>query len=246
MRKSKFILLPVLTLLYIGAVTTSCEGGIERYNIDAPDNIQQIADSIAEEKAKIDTGDTVYVTIANSIVGAEDCSTPWNGATSQWFAVPSNRLLHIDFINHGSEANNWNNWNLRLADASDDKVELFVIRSDAYGWGNGDFALSAMEHNYADLAAKAGIEDIWEYFRSVMDGARVEMEIDHSKTGNVYVTAPCMQQTEISWLKSTISRFQLPMMSMQLWFAMAAGLISRMHILLHQRFRLWRILKPFQ
>ena len=189
MRKSKFILLPVLTLLYIGAATTSCEGGIERYNIDAPDNIQQIADSIAEEKSKIDTGDTVYVTIANSIVGAEDCSTGWNEATSQWFAVPSNRLLHIDFINHGSEANNWNNWNLRLADASDDKVELFVIRSDAYGWGNGDFALSAMEHNYADLAAKAGIEDIWEYFRSVMDGARVEMEIDHSKTGNVYVTA---------------------------------------------------------
>lgn len=194
MRKSKFILLPVLTLLYIGAATTSCEGGIERYNIDAPDNIQQIADSIAEEKAKIDTGDTVYVTIANSIVGAEDCSTGWDGATSQWFTVPANRLLHIDFINHGSEANNWNNWNLRMADATENKVELFVIRSDAYGWGNGDFALSAMEHNYADLAAKAGIEDIWEYFRSVMDGARVEMEIDHSKTGNVYVTATMYAQ----------------------------------------------------
>ncbi len=194
MRKSKFILLPVLTLLYMGAATTSCEGGIERYNIDAPDNIQQIADSIAEEKAKIDTGDTVYVTIANSIVGAEDCSTGWDGATSQWFTVPANRLLHIDFINHGSEANNWNNWNLRMADATENKVELFVIRSDAYGWGNGDFALSAMEHNYAELAAKAGIEDIWEYFRSVMDGARVEMEIDHSKTGNVYVTATMYAQ----------------------------------------------------
>ena len=73
-------------------------------------------------------------------------------------------------------------------------MELFVIRSDAYGWGNGDFALSAMEHNYAELAAKAGIEDIWEYFRSVMDGARVEMEIDHSKTGNVYVTATMYAQ----------------------------------------------------
>ena len=194
MRKSKFILLPVLTLLYMGAATTSCEGGIERYNIDAPDKIQQLADSIAEEKAKIDTGDTVYVTIANSIVGAEDCSTGWDGATSQWFTVPANRLLHIDFINHGSEANNWNNWNLRMADATENKVELFVIRSDAYGWGNGDFALSAMEHNYAELAAKAGIEDIWEDFRSVMDGARVEMEIDHSKTGNVYVTATMYAQ----------------------------------------------------
>lgn len=194
MRKSKFILLPVLTLLYIGAATTSCEGGIERYNIDAPDNIQQIADSIAEEKAKIDTGDTVYVTIANSIVGAEDCSTVWDGATSQWFTVPANRLLHIDFINHGSEANNWNNWNLRLADASENKVELFVIRSDAYGWGNADFALSAMEFNYGKLAASAGVEDLWAYFRSVMDGARVEMEIDHSKTGNVYVTATMYAQ----------------------------------------------------
>jgi hypothetical protein len=81
-----------------------------------------------------------------------------------------------------------------MADATENKVELFVIRSDAYGWGNGDFALSAMEHNYAELAAKAGIEDIWEYFRSVMDGARVEMEIDHSKTGNVYVTATMYAQ----------------------------------------------------
>ena len=194
MRKFKFILLSVLTLLYIGPAMTSCDGGIERYDIDAPDDIQQQIDSIAEEKAKIDTGDTVYVTIANSIVGAEDCSTPWDGATSQWFAVPSNRLLHIDFINHGSEANNWNNWNLRLADASENKVELFVIRSDAYGWGNTDFALSAMEFNYGELAASAGVEDLWAYFRSVMDGARVEMEIDHSKTGNVYVTATMYAQ----------------------------------------------------
>lgn len=194
MRKIKIILLSVLTLLYIGPALTSCEGEIERYDIEAPDDIQQKIDSISEEKAKIDTGDTVYVTIANSIVGAEDCSTPWDGATSQWFAVPSNRLLHIDFINHGSEANNWNNWNLRLADASENKVELFVIRSDAYGWGNADFALSAMEQNYGELAAKAEIEDMWEYFRSVMDGARVEMEIDHSKTGNVYVTATMYAQ----------------------------------------------------
>ena len=187
MRKFKFILLSVLTLLYIGPAMTSCDGEIERYNIDAPDDIQQKIDSIAEEKAKIDTGDTVYVTIANSIVGAEDCSTPWNGATSQWFAVPSNRLLHIDFINHGSEANNWNNWNLRVADASENKVELFVLRSDAYGLGGA--VLSAIENNYADCATAAGYEDMWEYFRSVMDGARVEMEIDHSKTGNVYITA---------------------------------------------------------
>lgn len=194
MRKIKFILLSVLTLLYIGPAMTSCEGEIERYDIEAPDDIQQQIDSIAEEKAKVDTGDTVYVTIANSIVGAEDCSTGWDGATSQWFAVPSNRLLHIDFVNHGSEANNWNNWNLRVADASENKVELFVIRSDAYGWGNSDFALSAMEQNYGELAANAGVEDMWEYFRSVMDGARVEMEIDHSKTGNVYVTATMYAQ----------------------------------------------------
>ena len=187
MRKFKFILLSVFTLLYIGLALTGCDGEIERYEIDAPKDIQQKIDSIAEEKAKIDTGDTVYITIANSIVGAEDCSTGWNGATSQWFAVPSNRLLHIDFINHGSEVNNWNNWNLRVADASENKVELFVLRSDAYGLGGA--VLSAIENNYADCATAAGYEDMWEYFRSVMDGARVEMEIDHSKTGNVYITA---------------------------------------------------------
>ena len=130
--------------------------------------------------------------ITTAIAGADDCSTGWDGALSQWFTVPSNKLLHVDFINHGSEANNWNNWNLRMATApgsdADGYSELFVIRSDAYGWGNSDFNIAMLKNDYADAAAAHGVEDMWAYFRSVMDGARVEMEIDHSKTGNVYVT----------------------------------------------------------
>ena len=191
MRKKGLILFSLGTLLYTVPQLTGCSD-IEYYKIDAPENLQEKIDSIAEERASKNSGDTTYVTITTAIAGSDDCSTGWDGALSQWFTVPSNKLLHIDFINHGSEANNWNNWNLRMATApgseADGYSELFVIRSDAYGWGNADFAMAMLKNDYADAAAAHGIEDMWAYFRSVMDGARVEMEIDHSKTGNVYVT----------------------------------------------------------
>lgn len=191
MRKARLILLSIGTLFYIVPQLAGCSD-IEQFTIDAPEDLQEKIDSIAREKAKRNTGDTTYVTITTAIAGAEDYSTGWDKALSQWFKVPSNRLLHVDFINHGSEANNWNNWNLRLATApgsdAEGYSELFVIRSDAYGWGNADFNMAMLRNNYGEVAKAHGVEDMWEYFRSVMEGAVVSMEIDHSKTGNVYVT----------------------------------------------------------
>lgn len=191
MSKKTLFLLSAGTLLYMVSHLAGCTG-IDTYNIDAPEDLKQRIDSIAAAKASQSTGDTTYITITTAIAGAEDCSTGWDAATSQWFTIPSNKLLHIDFVNHGSGANNWNNWNLRLASApgadADGYEELFVIRSDAYGWGNADYNSAMLHQDYNDAAVKKGFDDMWAYFRSVMEGARVEMEIDHSKTGNVYVT----------------------------------------------------------
>jgi hypothetical protein len=71
-------------------------------------------DSIAAARASADTGDTTYVNIATAIVGAEDNGSAWWTAFSDYFTIPSNKLLHLEFVNHGSGVNNWNNWNLAV------------------------------------------------------------------------------------------------------------------------------------
>jgi hypothetical protein len=163
-----------------------CES-LDFYSIDAPSDLQRRIDSIAA--AKPNTGDTTYIIIATPIVGPEDNSAGWWAYFSDYFTIPSNKLLHLEFVNHGTGVNNWNNWNLALANAARDAegyAEYFLLRSDAYGWGNADYDGSMISHNYPDTD---GDDDIWNDFRTTMQGARVSLDIDHSATGNVFVTA---------------------------------------------------------
>jgi hypothetical protein len=99
---------------------------------------------------------------------------------------------------NGGSANKWNNWNLALSNVADrdagDYTEYFVIRSDAYGWGNEDFDLAMITNDYNDLD---GDEDVWNDFRTTMDGAYVTLEIDHSVSGNVFVTATAVGTNDI-------------------------------------------------
>lgn len=167
-------------------------GGCQKldiYSIDAPSDLQSRIDSI--EAAKPNTGDTTYLTVATPIVGAEDNSSGWNSNVfSDKFTIPANKLLHMEFINYGTEDANWNNWNLFVANiadrSADNYSEYFVLRSDGYGWGNADFDINMISQNYPDTN---GNDDIWDDFRATMDGATVSMDIDHSVTGNVFVTA---------------------------------------------------------
>ncbi len=160
------------------------------YSINAPSDLQARIDSIAAAKAAQNTGDTTYIDIATAIVGADDNSAAWWTAFSDYFTVPSNKLLHIEFVNQGSGANNWNNWNLAVANMADrdaeSYAEYFVLRSDAFGWGNADFASGVISQNYPDTD---GDGDVWNDFRTTMQGAYVTIEVDHSATGNAYVTA---------------------------------------------------------
>lgn len=164
---------------------------VDIFSIDAPSDLQSRIDSIALAKAGVDTGDTTYINIATAIVGAEDNSAAWWTAFSDYFAIPTNKLLTLEFVNHGSGINNWNNWNLAITNEVGDRdgegyAEYFVLRSDAYGWGNEDFTLDMISQNYPDTD---GDGDIWNDFRTTMQGAYVTIEVDHSATGNVFVTA---------------------------------------------------------
>ncbi|MEQ9306759.1 MAG: hypothetical protein RJQ14_22785, partial [Marinoscillum sp.] len=95
-----------IVLVAFGLV--SCEGELDIYSIDAPSDLQARIDSIAAAKAAVDTGDTTFIGISTAIVGAEDYSSAWYTAFSDYFTIPTNKLLHLEFVNHnGGGANNW-------------------------------------------------------------------------------------------------------------------------------------------
>jgi hypothetical protein len=115
-------------------------------------------------------------------VGSADCSAGWWTTFSDYFEIPANHTLTLNFINHTSGVNNWNNWNLCVAtDAERDGAgydEYFVIRSDLYGWGGSYNASNWSSEGYGD----------WDLFRQNMEGADVTITITR-KNEMVYVTA---------------------------------------------------------
>lgn len=166
---------------------------ISLYEVDAPDDLQSKIDEIAKEREKANSGDTTRLVINTAIAGNEDFSSGWWGAFSDNFKIPSGKCLHLEFVNRSSRANNWSNWNLAVttadAHSTDDDAsyaEYFVLRSDAYGWGNADYASSLINTDYFEEGHLSG----WDEFReNYMDGAYVTMEIDHASAGYAYVTA---------------------------------------------------------
>lgn len=199
--KFKLMKITKLTRCVLGAAVlvafslVGCEMS-DIYSIDSPSDLQSKIDSIAAANASVDTGDTTYLTISTTLVGLEDNSAAWWAYFSDYFSIPTNKLLHLEFVNHGTGTNNWNNWNLAIVNTpdrdADSYAEYFVLRSDAYGWGGAmadegySFDLSAITNDYPDTD---GDGDVWNDFRTTMQGAYVTMDIDHSSTGYVYVTA---------------------------------------------------------
>ncbi|MBN1119367.1 MAG: hypothetical protein JXA77_19305 [Bacteroidales bacterium] len=189
MKTAKLMICTLCTAVLAALVFVGCEK-LDPYSIDAPSDLQNRIDSIEAAKAGAATGDTTYLSIATAIVGPEDNSAGWWAYFSDYFTIPANKLLVLEYVNHGTGVNNWNNWNLAIVNVADRDAdnysEYFVLRSDAYGWGNDDFDLAMISQNYPDID---GDEDIWNDFRSIIQGAYVTLKIDHSVTGNVFVTA---------------------------------------------------------
>ncbi len=178
---------------------------LDVYSVNAPADIQSRIDSIAAENGNVEAGDTTYLEITTPTVGAEDNSSEWWTAFSDIFHIPTGQRLVLEFINHSSGDDNWNNWNLVVTNnvdsrESDDYKEYFVLRSDAYGWEGdmGDegypFDADMISNNYQDID---GDGDVWNDFRETMQGAYVTMEVDHSTTGYVFVTATAVGKDSV-------------------------------------------------
>ncbi len=190
MKRIKSLMLRLLAAAaFVASVSVSCSE-ISFIDINPPADLQSKIDSIQALKDAQNTGDKTVIEIGTAIVGAEDYSSAWFTEFSDYFAIPQGKCLTLEFINHnGGSVNNWNNWNLAVVTGerdTDGYAEFFVIRSDAYGWGNADYNGAMFEIEYPDID---GDGDIWNDFRAGLDGATVVMEVDYSKEGVVFVTA---------------------------------------------------------
>ena len=191
MRIRNLMLKALCAVALVASVSVSCSE-IDFIEIDAPADLQHKIDSVQHVKDSLAAllGDKTMIDISVAEVGASDYTSGWWVDFSQYFEVPQGKCLTIKFINHnGGSVNNWNNWNLCVATGerdSDGYSEFFVLRSDAYGWGNGDYNSAMIGQDYPDTD---GDGDIWNDFRKHLDGAEVEMMIDYAAAGTVFVTA---------------------------------------------------------
>ncbi len=109
-------------------------------------------------------------------VGAEDCTSEFFGALSPMVKMKDGDTLRWGFYNYnGGSTLNWNNWVLVLTNGIENGaagyLEHFVIRSDAFGWGDGNYDASTIVSPFN-----------WDTFCSMMDGAYVDLTL--KRTGN--------------------------------------------------------------
>ncbi len=130
--------------------------------------------------AGIDGKNTVWGKKPQNVmnVGLADNTTPFFSDFSPYYTVSDNSEIRLSFTNHTDKAENWDNWILAF---TNDKgrnengyTEYFVLRADAYGWGNY-YNASTISHNYD-----------WATFKKDMDGAKVDMTISlHGTTARI-------------------------------------------------------------
>ena len=113
-----------------------------------------------------------------TLVGAEDNTTGWWSAFSDYYTIEPNKTLTLKFQNFSSKANNWSNWLAVVTNdadrGADGYSEYVVLRADNYGWQYGLNTGPDSDHGwFTSLASNYN----WDTFKDDMDGATVQMTI---------------------------------------------------------------------
>jgi len=99
------------------------------------------------------------------IVGEEDCSTGWWSAFSDFITITGNQTMHMGFYNHTNGNENWNNWVIVVTNGKNrgeaGYAEYFVLRADAWGWGDGNHSNDNISHNYNWGSFKTDMKDAY-------------------------------------------------------------------------------------
>ncbi len=181
-----------LFVAVLAAFVVGCEKA-ETYSIDAPSNLEDLIDSIADANEDQTSGDTTFFTIDTTLVGEDDYSTSWWTAWSDFFTVPAGKVLTINFHNYSTEEYTWDNWTLVLTNVegtstTDDESysEYMCVRADTAGWGGTAYSADSLSWDYPDIN---GDGDWHDEFALAMTDASVTLTLDHSAAGGVYITA---------------------------------------------------------
>jgi len=202
--------------VYADITTTAGTKYFEEFVIDCGDGTQLIRAFLTTEGGPlvIDNDKTTitdspakieYPTIG-SYVGAEDNSTPWWSAFSNYYTIPADNTLTLEFDNYSSKANSWNNWLTVVSTAAergaDDYAEYVVWRADGYGWqganNTGDDSdnswFTSNTNNYN-----------WDTFLNDMDGAHVVMTVTRNGAEvNIHADITPAGQTEALYYQDFI------------------------------------------
>ena len=179
-----------LTATYEGGYTTS-------YNLDSLEYSAikaQAGTQAVTLKAKNGKTVSVNVTVSESApklhkmaekdLGTEDCATGWWSVFTKDVKVPAGETYQIDFTNHGSMANNWNNFVVILRNTN--LQEYAVVRADYFGWGAG-------YDGNANLLVGGYPKDWegwnWDEWRESMNGANVSVYITNCNNGTADIQA---------------------------------------------------------
>lgn len=166
----------------VEAVAKGISGNVykETFTTTCGDGTQVIRAFFIMDSSHIvfDTEGTTVLTpapVTKNSIGAEDCSTAWWTEFSDYFTIPAEQNLHLEFENHTNGVGNWNNWSLCLCTDAERSgsgyQEYFVIRADLYGWGDSYGSGTWTNEGYSDD---------WDTFRADMEGAQVVMDIQRS------------------------------------------------------------------
>ena len=113
----------------------------------------------------------------DTVIGADDNSSPFWGAHSNMLNVPAGKTVLTRFRNYTNGQNNWNNFVVVLT--REDNSEYAVVRADNYGWG------ASYEDN-PNLVVSGGQSD-WGAWLAAMDGAMVYVAVTNKGDGTLDV-----------------------------------------------------------
>ena len=118
-----------------------------------------------------------------TVVGAEDNTTGWWTAFSDYYTIAPNKTLKLKFQNFTSKENNWNNWLIVVTTDANrpteevpvpEYAEYVALRADNYGWqGANNTAPETPNDWFTSLTSNYN----WDTFLSDMDGSTVEMTV---------------------------------------------------------------------
>lgn len=100
----------------------------------------------------------------------------WTNFSINYYDVDAGKKIRLKFYNYSDEAQNWNSWVLatsNLERGSSGYKEYFVLRNDAYGWGDCHNA-DGISHDFD-----------WNTFTADMNGSLVDMTLSLGTDGVV-------------------------------------------------------------